>query len=868
MMRCATARILWTQRLHEPLSLEAGQQLERHLARCAACRRELAAELQFEPGLRRGLAAGAPVCVEPAVVLRNWQARGRSQRRGTRVGVAAAGVGAAGMAALAAWALWPAPPVTLLGKMPAHAVAAPSGPRGTQVPRAGAPFRTIAAGPASPRRPETHRQASSPPSPAGSGRPSVIADDQYLDGRDPRLQAHWMAGNPEDPQVLAWVHRHLPPAEDDFVQIPLPRLAATDPKSPAAGEAIRKYEEEAKVVDARLFRKVTLSSKAEPLEALCGRLAEQTGVKIQASRGVRDERVTVFVEDRPARDVMREVARLFGYHFGRTGEPNAYQYELVQDLRSQLAEEEMRNRDVHEALLALDEEMAWFRPYLGRNMDQQIERVNRNQDGKDTEANRLYRLVKGGGWGPAQLYFRLSPAERSLLLAGKQLSFTMSDADPERRLPAEWREPLLKSSGLHLFPGGAVIENVDPNTPSTPVHQVVGLQPEVRLTLNRSEAGEMALQVGTVVSGDVNGHSTYGGSTWEIARGRSPSTANPDNAAANAALKSLSLFQQRNDFDPQPSCPRLAEDAELKKKGLLDPDAFVFEPELREPHVNTADVWEEIHRRTHLPIVADAYTRLYVASRFKRQKVTTFEALCQLGDGMGVRWKKDGEFLLGRSTSFFWDKLKEVPDRLLVHWQEDRDRQGALPLEDLVAMAALSDEQVGSRTVGLGITHCRGLDEWGIIAGGPSIGGELLPEYLRKQLRALTVLTAGQLRAAQTPQGLTLETVTPPQREVLGRELGWGPDGQQSPRLLVSYIPRGRYVWRPLISQERYNTAGKFWPRVSAATREEALAQARKYEPEVDPRSVTRTRGRLDIVIIRPDGELIGPGGPRVEAPL
>jgi len=867
-MRCATARIRWTQRLHEPLSPDEGQRLDRHLARCAACRRELAAEPEFEQGLRRALAAEVPASTVSAAVLRNWRERCRERRtRRARVGFVAASVGAAGAVALAAWALRPLPAPAVLGRTPVREVLPSPGHQDVVPHPVPGPAHQVAAGPVAPRHPERVRQASAHPSPAGR-RPPVLADDQYLDGRDARLQTHWLAGNPEDPQVLAWVRRHLPPAEDDFVQIPLPRLAAADPKSPAAGEAIRNYEEEAKVVDARLFRKVTLSSKAEPLEALCGRLAEQTGVKIQASRGVRDERVTVFVEDRPARDVMREVARLFGYHFGRTGEPNAYQYELVQDLRSQLAEEEMRNRDVHEALLALDEEMAWFRPYLSRNMDQQIDRVTRNTDDKNTELNRLYRLVKGGGWGPAQLYFRLSPAERSLLLDGKQLTFTMSDPDRERRIPAEWREPLLKSSGLRLYAGGALIEHLDPEKPSTPVHQVAGMEPEVHLTLNRSEAGEVSLRVATVVSGDVNGQRTYGGATWEIARGRSPSTANPGNAAANAALKGLPLFQQRLDLDPQPSCPRLAEDAELKKKGLLDAHAFVFEQELREPHVTTADVWEEIHRRTHLPIVADAYTRLYPASQFKRQKVTTFDALCQLGDVLGVRWKKDGEFLLGRSTSFYWDKLKEVPDRLLTHWQEDRDRLGGLPLEDLMAMAALTDEQVGSHTVGLGITHCRGLDEWGIVAGGPFIGGELVPEHLRKQARALTVLTPGQLRAAQTPRGLALETLTPPQREVLGRELGWGPEGQQWPRLLVSYIPRGRYVWQPLISQERYNMEGKFWPRVSGATREEALAQARKYAPDADPNSITRTRGRLDIVILRPNGELLGPGGPRVEAPL
>src|SRR5437763_227629 len=41
-----------------------------------------------------------------------------------------------------------------------------------------------------------------------------------------------------------------------------------------------------------------------------------------------------------------------------------YRYELVQDLRSQLLEEELRNRDRNASLLALDREMNRYRPYL------------------------------------------------------------------------------------------------------------------------------------------------------------------------------------------------------------------------------------------------------------------------------------------------------------------------------------------------------------------------------------------------------------------------------------------------------------------------------------------------------------------------
>src|SRR5207237_1139586 len=81
------------------------------------------------------------------------------------------------------------------------------------------------------------------------------------------------------------------------------------------------------------------------------------------------------------------------------------------------------------------------------------------------------------------------------------------------------------------------------------------------------------------------------------------------------------------------------------------------------PHVTSADVWEEVHRRTGLPIVADFYTQLYDPPKVTVEKAALLEGLCRVGDEMGVRWKKDGGFLLARSTAYCWTKLKEVPNR-------------------------------------------------------------------------------------------------------------------------------------------------------------------------------------------------------------
>src|SRR6202008_1057483 len=101
-----------------------------------------------------------------------------------------------------------------------------------------------------------------------------------------------------------------------------------------------------------------------------------TGIRLSAGPSVADEKVTVFCEKLPLRDVMRQLSRPFGYTWLRSKkESGDYCYELVQDLKSQLLEEELRNRDRDAALLALDREVERYRPYLDLSPDEALARA-------------------------------------------------------------------------------------------------------------------------------------------------------------------------------------------------------------------------------------------------------------------------------------------------------------------------------------------------------------------------------------------------------------------------------------------------------------------------------------------------------------
>jgi hypothetical protein len=438
----------------------------------------------------------------------------------------------------------------------------------------------------------------------------------------------------------------------------------------------------------------------------------------------------------------------------------------------------------------------------------------------------LFDLMHNAGWGGIRLYHRLTPVERAALGAGQELVFRPGASNPDRRLPAEWQRPMLASRS------GSVEVNGQP----TPMKDVPGIEVnQVRLRLNRSELGQVSLTSTTsLIWPGQHGRSRTGGDL-ELATGRSPSVANPENATANASLRGRPPFDRVVSLHPQPSCPGLRG----VWTGEKAPTNWIWSVhDLTHPHLFSADVWEAVHRETGLPIVADSYTRLCPVAKVVVSRKSVFDALCQVGDAMGVRWTKDGDFLLGRSTSYFWDKLKEVPNRLLQRWAKDRDANGGLPLADFLEMASLSDQQLGSALVAEGSMYCWGLREWSSL---------VLPES-RRRARFLATLTPEQRQRALQPAKLPFAELTPAQqqaasqraeeaREVMERQAGdaapINPDWWAHAYVYAHYVPAGWYIWTP----SPFDLSSPGGP-IAGRTAEEALAAARRRYPPAAPQDV------------------------------
>ena len=158
--------------------------------------------------------------------------------------------------------------------------------------------------------------------------------------------------------------------------------------------------------------------------------------------------------------------------------------------------------------------------------------------------------------------------------------------------------------------------------------------------------------------------------------------------------------------------------------------------------------------------MADFYTHLYPVAKGTVERKPLFDALCTVSVALGMRWRKDGGFLLGRSASFLWDKLKEVPNRYLQRWAQDRDSNGGLPLADFLEMTSMTDRQLNWAPVAMGIERYWGLPEWHCLRN--SITSEQ-----RQQARCLALLPPDQQRRALEPEGLPFRDVAPAQQQAI-----------------------------------------------------------------------------------------------------
>jgi hypothetical protein len=435
----------------------------------------------------------------------------------------------------------------------------------------------------------------------------------------------------ERPEVRE--HRGPVVETDDFVTVPLPLLV--DASGTQIADAVAQHRREVAVTDARLARPVSVAQKGVALSDLCQWLRGETGIHLAAGRSVADEKVTLFCRERPLRELMRQLARPFGYTWLRSGKADAYQYELTQDLQSQLVEEELRNRDRNAALLALERQIERYRGYLVLSPDEALARSKT----ASPEEKALLEQVANTGWGPIQVYFRLSPQDQASLRAGQSLTFSQAPGPGEAMLPEELARGVLECNRRwRLVPTpeglGLTRDADDPRT--VPLTADPDARAKVALWMGQSELGVFTLG-GASGAFPINSNrwGTMDGEGRPLATGAAASASPPENAQTNARLRTHPALRGRGAVTPRPAASRVPPASPEPAEATPAAGGETTPPARK---VTSADVLEAIHRATGLPVVGDFYTRLYPEDQVSVRDVSLFEALCRAADAMRYRW--------------------------------------------------------------------------------------------------------------------------------------------------------------------------------------------------------------------------------------
>lgn len=401
---------------------------------------------------------------------------------------------------------------------------------------------------------------------------------------------------------------------------------------------------------------VTLDVKGESLTDLMKILENKTRVRLKASREVADQKVTIFVDDKPLRDIMLALADLFGYRWGWKEIEGRKVYTIWQDRKSRETLEDQWKKAVDKAWDDIDAQIA-----------KEMQKALGGADKSDKTACVL-------------LYKRFPSAVVDAFRNGMHICYSSLTDEEEWKLPEEIRRQILdKRKDL-------------PN---------LGSKIESTTSISSGSVGTV-----TFGTGD-NDESIVGIELCNSINRRAvqinASIINSSHLAGSGM--SIPIISSRvSDFIPQPkeSLPEMTTDEMLGKKISITGADVAKESAIPEIvgdskiYANRSDLLAILHKKVGLQTIADHYSMWNnwkpITDASVLGVINSFKDDYYLGANM--RW--DGKLLLARTKDILGSDEAEIPDRILKPIQKVYQTQGWLGLDDMAQLNILNNEQISS----------------------------------------------------------------------------------------------------------------------------------------------------------------------------
>jgi hypothetical protein len=554
--------------------------------------------------------------------------------------------------------------------------------------------------------------------------------------------------------------------------------------------------------DRRLEAKVSLLRRKTPVDRVLREVQERTGVSLTAAPEVSAEPVIVVVAERPAREVLSELAALLQFQWRRTGQTEPHGYQLYQDLRSRRLEATLRDRGRVLALQTLKKHLQLRAQLAGKSPESVLEAADRYDDaakagtlamlpaGPEYElmrrerSSRSVREMAGELWRfMARFVSRLTPEEWDEVAAGKRLWFSSAPAPGHVTLaPAIAAE--LRRSTPNMMPPGLRVRYAEPDGHETAAHlerltqdqwsRADGHRLALRVDLkDRPAVAELKLTPTVVAPNGFGGDQTMGAPSLDI-RVVAPLEEAPD---------------------PPPPSPQ-------------DPVLLLNRPWKASPVPSgwPDRTWNWLHDELFrmaetygINLIADAYRHERITPRVPDGPDVSLRDLLDAYLRRTARWTRSGPYVLVRRRQWYCDRYAHVPEAKVGTWEGSLMRTRSLTTAMQVRLVLeLRDEQHLNFVAELedrGISfsdrlfnvqqHREFLRAYGNLTAAQQrlleVGGEVpsqaMPEAARRRLWAINaerewpdpprdepgVLAAPTLEWRQTPtaDGVRVELVMP-----------------------------------------------------------------------------------------------------------
>lgn len=454
-----------------------------------------------------------------------------------------------------------------------------------------------------------------------------------------------------------------------------------------------------------LQRRITVWLKLEPMRDALRSIGKQTGVSLRCIDAIAEEKVAIFVEDRPAHEILTQLAKLFRYEW-RKDESGAYVLYVPDATR--LQEEKMRNAMLEARRQALRAMIETAREVRRLSIQQRraeinalLERQNELTPKESLRFHVMYGMtpytiqenpendmvdtLDGVPPGYAILHCLAALPDRALqsLLNGQAVGFSTKPAPgvfllPNDALLPRWmrhKRWIQDSKGEEY----GFIAQVAPSNP-----EFAGLW--IRMCSRISALEYKMVSIRTTEYTDIprtysNLHtyedyyplelSSYLEATelWQFWEGW---------ASAEERLKEFLADKGTPPRDhPAPPLPIYRRTSSIVQSDM----------------VTTADLLEQIAWATRLPVISDAFRVPAVPINLARQPRHP-EVVLSLQRSCWLRADETG-YLLARHK-YYWDyRAYELPEAWLRPLEQKYEQQGWLELDDYITLAGkLTQAQV------------------------------------------------------------------------------------------------------------------------------------------------------------------------------